>query len=448
VNILSGSMRSGKTIASIYRFLGFLINEAKPGVSILITAKHKDLIEQNLFLPMKQIVAEEKIDGAFDFSRNPIRMTFLPKNILCFCAGAKDDRAEDGIRGMTIQAWLGDEITLYPESFFNMAMSRLSHEPRVAFLTCNPDMLTHFVYRKWIATREAKNFKFSLTDNPSLDPGYIEKLKKGYTGVYYTRYIEGEWGGSDDSLVIPEYFEARDEILQTRDLPPSYVPMMSLDVGWRDFTFALFGYYDFADDMIVIDDEVVIKKNMNTEMLARMTKEKEDELFGKPCVARFTDIDLRLIEDMSVLHSLHFIPTRKDDKEAAINNLRILIKNRKIRINSKCVELDKHLSGAFWNDRRTTYERTEECGHFDGVDALIYFVRNIIRRNPYASQESTWQKNGFFVSPKYQKEVKEWSSLKPKIKEPFEINDSSGSSGKTGFTGSKWRRSLMGGGKW
>jgi hypothetical protein len=41
------------------------------------------------------------------------------------------------------------------------------------------------------------------------------------------------------------------------------------------------------------------------------------------------------------------------------------------------------MSEAVWNKGRTEFDRTPECGHFDGVDALIYMWRMAPRQaNP------------------------------------------------------------------
>ena len=78
-----------------------------------------------------------------------------------------------------------------------------------------------------------------------------------------------------------------------------------------------------------------------------------------------------------------FSPTAKDNKEAAINLLRILIAEEQLVIHPRCEVLRTHLRYAVWNKTKTRFEQSKKHGHYDAVDALIYMVRNVNRyRNP------------------------------------------------------------------
>jgi hypothetical protein len=96
-----------------------------------------------------------------------------------------------------------------------------------------------------------------------------------------------------------------------------------------------------------------------------------------------------LLNDLQLEHGLNFIATRKDNKEAAINNVRLKIANRDIVINPKCKTLISHLKNATWektNSRKgyRQFARSADNGHYDAVDALIYLIRNVVYgKNPY-----------------------------------------------------------------
>jgi PBSX family phage terminase large subunit len=115
---------------------------------------------------------------------------------LHYIAGASDERAENKIRGMTIGGWYGDEITLYPQSFFKMGLSRMSVTGARAFFTTNPDSPLHYIKKEFL-DREAElnliRWQFRLEDNLSLPPEYVKALKQEYTGLFYKRFIDGLW---------------------------------------------------------------------------------------------------------------------------------------------------------------------------------------------------------------------------------------------------------------
>jgi len=96
---------------------------------------------------------------------------------------------------------------------------------------------------------------------------------------------------------------------------------------------------------------------------------------------RISDNNLQTIADINQ-HGLTFVPTRKDDKELQVNNLREWVRGYKIFIHPRCRRLIAQLASTVWNKNRTSYERNTE-GHGDLLDSLVYLVRNVRRdRDP------------------------------------------------------------------
>lgn len=120
--------------------------------------------------------------------------------------GANDERAESKIRGMTLKGAYVDELTLVPESFYLMTLSRLRRARAKFFATTNPDSPEHYVYRDIILNEniDRQAVKFYLEDNSFLEPDYIEAIKKEYTGVFYERFIRGEFVRAE-GLIFPDF---------------------------------------------------------------------------------------------------------------------------------------------------------------------------------------------------------------------------------------------------
>lgn len=194
-------------------------------------------------------------------------------------------------------------------------------------------------------------------------------------------------------IVIPEF----DNILQERVVrewkkPPYLDIYVAGDLGKKDFTVFLFGYYDFREAKIIIEDEVVLRgRNLDTDVLAKAIKAKEAEHFTNIITKevqapylRVCDNNLILIGDMYRLHGLTFLPTAKDESIAALNNMRQLIKSGRIIINPRCKTLITHLNYAKWDKSKNSFARSAEYGHYDAVDALKYFCRAVQQqKNPY-----------------------------------------------------------------
>jgi hypothetical protein len=197
----------------------------------------------------------------------------------------------------------------------------------------------------------------------------------------------------EDSHVIPEFTPEKETEIVKEWVKPAYFDVyVGGDIGVKDFTFFLYGYYDFKNGKIIIEDETVLHgQKWTTEALALSINEKETLHFTNPVTKdrqkpylRVCDNNLTVINDLHTLHKLSFTPTAKDDAYMAINNIRILIKQGRIIINPRCKHLLAHIKYASWNKSRQSFNRSPDYGHYDGVHALTYFCRAVQQgKNPY-----------------------------------------------------------------
>lgn len=199
---------------------------------------------------------------------------------------------------------------------------------------------------------------------------------------------------------IPEFTEELEaEIVKEWERPPYFDYYEGMDLGGKDLTVVLFAYFDFRKAVIVIEDELIMnfqEKGNHIALLVQQIKDKEAKNFSDPLVhevkqpyLRVSDIDYIALGEIRK-HSnntIDFRLAKKDDKAAAVNNLRIMLANKRIMINPRCKTLIKHLRNVKWSkSNRNVFERssTEGMGHYDAVDALIYLTRVIVfNKNPY-----------------------------------------------------------------
>lgn len=210
-----------------------------------------------------------------------------------------------------------------------------------------------------------------------------QTLEEFYASVTFRREYLGEFIADEERSVIPEWNQALEKHLTKHlDVPAYCDKYVSLDPGWKDGMAAIFGYWDFRNARLVIQDEYLSFKKTAKEV-AEAVKTKELELWGteKPFL-RISDNNLQFIGDMHS-HGVTFVPTAKPDKELWINQTREWLRGYKIFIHPRCRRLLSQLASTIWNKQRTSYERNTE-GHGDLLDALVYLVRNVRRdRNPY-----------------------------------------------------------------
>lgn len=217
-----------------------------------------------------------------------------------------------------------------------------------------------------------------------------------------------EWVVDEARAAVPEWEANRSAIVQPIEPPSHFYPLVAMDVGFEDWHAILFGCWNFTLATLDVQDEVYLRRS-TTDLIAKETKAKEAELWPwqalemakdahgmwehEPSrderlrVLRYSDTDLRLIADLAtappVGHGLNFEPTAKDDKEAQVNELRRFVAAKRIRIHPRCTNLVHDLATTVWNRQRTEWERTADGHHGDGVDALLYMLRNAPRhKNP------------------------------------------------------------------
>ena len=189
LNLWVGSVRSGKTITSLFTLLKWLKNA--PSGAIVITGNTSDTTNRNILLPLM-----EYLGGApfCDFSIGRRTGTLFDRTV--HIVSGNDESSYKRLQGATFAGAYCDEITTYPKSFWLMLLSRLSLKGSKLFGTTNPDVPTHWLKTDFIDNPEISNknvFQFSLYDNPFLDLDYIHSLESEYSGVWKKRYIDGLW---------------------------------------------------------------------------------------------------------------------------------------------------------------------------------------------------------------------------------------------------------------
>lgn len=195
-----GAVASGKTFASLFAFLVALKDAPASGLIVMV-GRTLQTIERNLLDPLQ----DERLFGIFadEVHHTPGSSTAVILGKTVHLIGAADARAEGRIRGATVALAYVDEATLVPESFWVMMMSRLRTAGAKLFATTNPASPAHWLRRDFILRAEdvgMRYWHFTLDDNPGLPEGFADRLKRQHAGLYYRRFILGEWVAAEGSI--------------------------------------------------------------------------------------------------------------------------------------------------------------------------------------------------------------------------------------------------------
>lgn len=221
------------------------------------------------------------------------------------------------------------------------------------------------------------------------------------------------WWVTDASKAVVREFDeaARKDIVKEWARPDYFDTYVSMDPGFADRTGILFGYWDYFQEKLVIEDELLLHQ-AGTPDLAREIKATEARLWNeqKP-YSRLSDVEPRLVSDLWNLYQLSFTPVTNKDVMGDVAWLRQMVSARKLVIHPRCEHLVRQLREATWNNKATDFERTEKHGHYDLVAALKYLCRNIVpTHNPYPAG---WFHPGkdVFTSPRWKNPLRNKSKL-------------------------------------
>ena len=209
--ICGGAVRTGKTVHMGVAFIMWAM-EFFDGALFGICGKTVRVAERNIIQPILSTVSmRKKYQMQYLSSLNLLKVTHGSKTNHFYVYGGKDESSYMLIQGITLSGTLFDEVALMPESFVSQALARTITVPnRKLLFNCNPESPNHWFYKEWILKAQERNIKylhFNLEDNPALTPEQIEQTKMDFAGVFYDRYIRGEWVIAE-GIVYPMFDKA------------------------------------------------------------------------------------------------------------------------------------------------------------------------------------------------------------------------------------------------
>ncbi len=365
-NILSGAVRSGKTFVS-YDLIPLRLHESTKGNRLLV-GKTERTLERNVLDPMR-----ERFPGCVGRIRNPGVVNIFGKPF--YIAGANDDRSVTKIQGLGLVYAYGDEITTWPESFFQMLKSRLDAPGAKFDGTCNPEGPYHW-FKKDFLDLNNKNLyhaTFRLDDNPYLPSDFVEALKSEYTGVWYERMIEGRWVIAQG--LIYDMFAKDVHIVPTKDRP--YIEYyVACDYGTQNPThFGLWGKSDKWYKVAEYHHE------------GRDGQQKTDGQYADELDAFIKDVDIKgIVIDPSAAsfreelrqRGYHVIPAKNDVLDG-IRNVGSALQRNTIAYNECCVNTIREYAGYSWDPKAAQRGEDKPMKENDhAMDADRYFINTIL----------------------------------------------------------------------
>lgn len=381
--IADGAIRSGKSVAMSLSFVIWAMSEFE-ACNFAMCGKTIGSFRRNVLFWLKLMlrsrgysVSEQRTENLVVVRRGNIENYF-------YVFGGKDERSQDLIQGITLAGVFFDEVALMPESFVNQATGRCSVDGSKFWFNCNPGSPSHWFKTGWIDKRQDKRLlylHFTMDDNLSLTEAVKERYRGMYTGVFFKRYILGEWKSADG--VIYRQFADDPERFILDDVPADIIiGTMGLDFGGNGSAHAgcLVGITRGYRSIVILDEyyrKEVIDPGTLTDDVCGFIQRSQAQV-------RATSIwcdsaETTLIKGIRTEVFARHIPVevRNARKGEIIDRIRLcdmLMSQGRFFIMRRCRHTIAALSEAVWDSKSPTRDRRLDDGstNIDSLDALEY----------------------------------------------------------------------------
>lgn len=385
INLLSGSVRSGKTFVSLLAFI-VMVAKSKPTDTFIICAKTITSVRRNC------------IDFISDICGNDFTYSIFAKcgelfGRKVFFEGANDLRAENKIRGMTLTGAYCDEITLFTSDFFSMLLSRLSMPNAWLIGTTNPDAPGHWLKRDYMDRKnelDLKLYEFLIDDNTTLDNDFITNIKREFTGVFYERFILGKWVAAEGIIYRVFADNPNKYIFDTLKEKLSFITI-GIDYGASvsKTVFIATGFGEGLRNVYILAEKHLdgIHEPQDIYEHFKQFYQYICNEYGSPtiCYADYGALGQIISRGMQTMCISEGLPIRIQDCKKGTINDRIqltcqLFGQGRLFIQREC----KHTIGAFnnavWEEKKIDTRLDDGTVEIDFLDAFEYSVYNFNKK--------------------------------------------------------------------
>lgn len=381
--IADGAIRSGKSVAMSLSFVIWAMSEFE-ACNFAMCGKTIGSFRRNVLFWLKLMlrsrgysVSEQRTENLVVVRRGNLENYF-------YVFGGKDERSQDLIQGITLAGVFFDEVALMPESFVNQATGRCSVDGSKFWFNCNPGSPAHWFKTGWIDKRADKRLlylHFTMDDNLSLSEAVKERYRGMYTGVFFKRYILGEWKSADG--VIYRQFADDPERFILDEVPADIIiGTMGLDFGGNGSAHAgcLVGITRGYRSIVILGEyyrKEVIDPGTLTDDVCGFVQRSQAQV-------RATSIwcdsaETTLIKGIRTEVFARHIPVevRNARKGEIIDRIRLcdmLMSQGRFFIMRRCRHTIAALSEAVWDGKSPTKDKRLDDGstNIDSLDALEY----------------------------------------------------------------------------
>ncbi|MCA1195121.1 PBSX family phage terminase large subunit [Saccharopolyspora sp. 6V] len=391
MNIWHGAIRSGKTIASLLRWLIY-VSDAPHGGQLVVIGRTRESIARNVFGPLADPTLFGPLADQVHYTSGAPTASILGRTV--HVIGASDSKAEKVLRGLTCSGAYVDEVTVIAEDLFVQLLGRMSVTGARLFGTTNPDSPAHWLRRKYLDRLgdlpDWRSFAFQLDDNPALSDEYKASIKAEFTGLWHRRFVLGEWVAAEGAIY--DMWDPAEHVIPWAELPDmTRVLAVGIDYGTTAATAALMlgegtdrrlylfdeWRYDPAHQQARLTDAQLsahLRAWLDAEHHPRQQGLRPQFIAADPAAASFR----------VQLHQDHVVTQAADNDVAyGIRGIASLLGAGRLRVSDRCTGWITEAPGYSWDDDATAKGEDKPVKVADhSLDAGRYAI---------ATTESLWR---------------------------------------------------------
>ena len=371
--ICDGAVRSGKTMAMGLSF--FLWAQSSfHGKQFGVCGKTIASLRRNV---LSEILPKlEALGAAWKEKRteNLLIIRFLGHENRYYIFGGRDESSASLIQGITFAGILLDEAALMPRSFVEQACARCSVAGSRLWFNCNPAGPNHWLYRTWILEAEKRNclrLHFTMEDNPSLTPQIRQRYRNLYSGVFYRRFVLGEWVQAEGRIYdffSPEMVGKAPDICDKWYISCDYGTVNPMSMGlWGRSGGIWYRVKEFYFD----------SRKEHRQMTDAEYADALEQLAGNQPITAVI-VDPSAASFLEVLRRRGWrVQKAKNDVLSGIRLTADLLKNRKLVICEGCEDSLREMEEYVWDLTGGGHDRVRK-EHDHAMDDMRYFAATVL----------------------------------------------------------------------
>lgn len=371
--ICDGAVRSGKTICMANGFILWAMSNFDQQVFGLCGRTIASL-RRNVVVHLQDWLGGTGIEISEKRNENKLVVTYKDRTNSFYLFGGKDENSYTLVQGITLAGALLDEVALMPRTFVEQVCARCSVEGSKLWFNCNPGSPEHWFYKEWILKCREKNalhIHFTMADNSSLAQSIRERYERLYSGVFYRRYILGEWCAAEGLV-----YELNENSI-TDERPDGAEYYISIDYGTLNPFSA--GLWSVTGNQAVRIKEFYYDGRSSRRQLT-------DEEYCDEVIALAGGLEIsRTIVDPSATSFITALKRRgvrvMQANNSVLDGIRrtsTYIKNGNIRIHRSCVDAIREFGLYCWDEKSSTDRVIKENDH--AMDDIRYFCNTVMAR--------------------------------------------------------------------